>query len=132
MFTHEPSCAMLISDWSSDVCSSDLLMCDVAPWLIVFVVVGLPGLLVAALFALTVREPPRRYAPSESEQPPSFAEVRDSVRRHARVFLPMFGGSAFLAFGRYAFIVLVPAYFMLLPGLRPAHAGLSFGLGFCH
>src|SRR3546814_1976606 len=123
MFTHEPSCAMLISDWSSDVCSSDLLMCDVAPWLIVFVVVGLPGLLVAALFALTVREPPRRYAPSESEQPPSFAEVRDYVRRNARVFLPMFGGYAFLAVGGYAFSVWGPAYFMRLHGLSPAEIG---------
>src|SRR3546814_15676937 len=104
------------------------LMCDVAPWQIVFVVVGLPGLLVAALFALTVREPPRRYAPSESEQPPSFAEVRDYVRRNARVFLPMFGGYAFLAVGGYAFSVWGPSSFMRLHGLSPAAVGLLFGV----
>src|SRR3546814_10206416 len=95
----------LVVQWAMDTRPCLPLMCDVAPWQIVFVVVGLPGLLVAALFALTVREPPRRYAPSESEQPPSFAAVRDYVRRNARVFLPMFGGYAFLAVGGYAFSV---------------------------
>lgn len=106
------------------------LMCGAAPWQVVFVVVGLPGLLVAALFALTVREPPRRYSATESELPPTFADIWQHLRGNARVFLPMFGGYAFLAVSGYAFSVWGPAYFMRLHGLSPAAVGLLFGIGY--
>ncbi len=101
-----------------------------APWQMVFVLVGLPGLLVALLIALTVREPARRLTAAEDEQPPSWAEAAAHVGRHARAILPMFAGFSFIAVNGYAFQVWGPAYFMRLHGLSPADVGLLFGLGY--
>lgn len=106
------------------------LMCDAAPWQVVFVVVGLPGLLVAALFALTVREPARRYAASESAVPPTYREIWGHVRGNGSVFALMFGGYALLGVSGYAFAVWGPAYFMRLHALSAAEVGLLFGIGY--
>src|SRR3546814_15118968 len=70
----------LVVQWAMDTRPCLPLLCDVAPWQIVFVVVALPGLPVAAPFALTVREPPHRYDPRECKPPPTMAEVQCSVR----------------------------------------------------
>lgn len=120
----------LVVQWAMDTRPCLPLMCGAEPWQIVFVVIGLPGVLVALLFALTVREPPRRYAPSEAEHPPTYGEIWQHLRRNARVFLPMFTGYAFLAVSGYAFSVWGPAYFMRLHGLSPAAVGLLFGIGY--
>lgn len=120
----------LVVQWAMETRPCLPLMCEAAPWQVVFVVVGLPGLLVAALFALTVREPARRYAPNESRQAPTYAEIRGHLRRNARVFLPMFAGYALIGVSGYAFSVWGPAYFMRLHGMSPAEVGLLFGVGY--
>ena len=120
----------MVVQWAIDSRPCLPLMCDAAPWQIVFVVVGLPGLLVAALFALTVREPERRYAPHETPEAPGYGEVWRHLCDNAAVFAPMFAGYAFLAVSGYAFSVWGPAYFMRLHGLGPADVGLLFGAGY--
>lgn len=120
----------LVVQWAMDTRPCLPLMCDAAPWQVVFVIVGLPGLLVAALFALTVREPARRYSPGDAQQVPTYAEIGQYLRTNARVFLPMFSGYALLGVSGYAFSVWGPAYFMRLHGLSPAQVGLLFGIGY--
>src|SRR5690606_23745364 len=57
-------------DWVYATGATLPLMPDAAPWQIVFVVIGLPGLLVALLIALTVREPERQLAGGETQDIP--------------------------------------------------------------
>lgn len=120
----------MVVQWAMDTRPCLPLMCGASPWQIVFVVIGLPGVLVALLFALTVREPSRRFAPSESESPPTYSEIWKYLRCNARVFLPMFSGYALIGVSGYAFSVWGPAYFMRLHELSPASVGLLFGIGY--
>src|SRR3546814_20681707 len=75
----------LVVQWAMDTRPCLPLMCDVAPWQIVFVAVGLPGSRVVALFALTVRDPPPPYPPHAHPQPPAFATAPDPLSRHPPV-----------------------------------------------
>jgi MFS family permease len=101
-----------------------------AAWQTAFVVIGLPGLLVALLIALTVREPARMRATEEAGEAPGFADVGRFIAAHWRVFLPVFAGFSCVAINGYAFTVWGPAYFMRLHGLTPGSVGLLFGIGY--
>ncbi len=101
-----------------------------APWQMVFVLVGLPGLLVALLIAATVREPARRLTAAEGDEPPRMADAVAHVVRHAGAFAPIFAGFSFIAVNGYAFTVWGPAYFMRLHGLSAGEVGLLFGFGY--
>lgn len=101
-----------------------------AAWQTAFVVIGLPGLLVALLIALTVREPARMGATDEGADAPGFADVGRYVAAHWRVFVPVFAGFSCIAINGYAFTVWGPAYFMRLHGLTPGSVGLLFGIGY--
>ncbi|WP_425229978.1 MFS transporter [Sphingomonas sp.] len=61
----------------------------VRPWQQVFVIVGMPGLLIA-LLVLGLREPPRRGLAGEVA--PSFADVLAHVRRHLSAYGPLILG----------------------------------------
>lgn len=56
-------------------------------WRHVFVIAGVPGLIVAGLAWLTVREAPHRSGPAAAEAPPALA----SLFRHRNVVLSMLG-----------------------------------------
>jgi MFS family permease len=103
---------------------------QVPAWQVVFIAVGLPGLLVAALVALTVREPMRKIAVGEAAGPPRLAEVAGYVGTHWRVVAPMFLGFSSFGVSGYAFMVWGPTYFMRLHHLTPTEVGLLFGLGY--
>lgn len=99
-------------------------------WQVVFVMIGLPGLLVALLIALTVREPARTQSSGEAATAPGFGDAVQYVAKHWRVFLPVFAGFSCIAINGYAFTVWGPAYFMRLHGLTPGSVGLLFGIGY--
>jgi MFS family permease len=101
-----------------------------AAWQTAFVIVGLPGLVVALLIALTVREPARMRTSGEAADAPGFGDVWRYVAAHWRVFLPVFAGFSCVAINGYAFTVWGPAYFMRLHGLTPGSVGLLFGIGY--
>lgn len=98
-----------------------------APWQVLFIGLGLPGLLVAALVAGTLRDPPRRAA---GALPPSVAEVRAYLGEHRVLIALMFLGFSGFAISNYAFTVWGPTYFMRVHGLRVSEVGLLMGLGF--
>lgn len=114
-------------------------------WRVAFVMVGLPGLLLALAFKLLVREPPRGHAdlaeaPAAAEAParaaPPFSlahelsELRAVVRR-------LFGnwsianmvlGVTIASFGSYGSGAFVPPYFVREFGLGLAQVGLIVGV----
>lgn len=106
-------------------------MADAAAWQVVFVLVGLPGLVVAALIALTVREPARTLtAGDDPGAPPRFGDAARHVAQHWRLFVPLFAGFSCIAINGYAFAVWGPAYFMRVHGFGAADVGLLFGIGY--
>ncbi|MEO8115099.1 MAG: MFS transporter [Phenylobacterium sp.] len=103
----------------------------IAAWKIPFLIVGPPGLLMALLVLLTVREPARRLeGEAVASTAPPIREVAAYLATHWRVFAPVFAGFSGIVITGYAFNVWGPAYFMRVHGLQPAQVGLLYGLGF--
>jgi MFS family permease len=97
----------------------------VRPWQAVFFVVGLPGLLVALLFA-TVREPARR---GESEAPAMpIADVVTYLRRHAPTFTTHHLGAALIALCNYGMGSWLPTFFVRTHGWTISEAGYLLGV----
>jgi MFS family permease len=98
------------------------------PWQLVFMLVGLPGLLVAALFA-TVPEPARRgRVPGITAKSIPVRDVIRFLSDNRRTYGPMFLGLALnvvLHFGNQAW---VPTFFTRTYGWSAAQAGLVQGL----
>ena len=102
---------------------------DVEPWQFVFLAVGFPGILVALLVYLTVREPERQTSTVDPNAP-TLGEVWLYLRTHKKMFLLTFGGFSGFAIGGYAFQFWGPAFFMRMHGFSASEAGLLFGIGF--
>lgn len=101
---------------------------DIEGWRLVFVITGLPGLLVAGLLFFTVREPAR--GGMSSGPPPASANLREVLaylRAHAGLYSLLIGG--FMAFGFYLYGVLgwYPTFLMRTYGLAPADVSWSYG-----
>jgi MFS family permease len=99
-------------------------------WQIVFVAVGLPGLLVALLL-LTVREPLRRGPTQSGKQtaaPATIAETLAYVRDNAATFTCLNLAIAFLTLNSYASSGWIPSLFMRRYGWSPGNTGLVYGL----
>jgi MFS family permease len=92
---------------------------------------GLPGIALAVLVRLTLREPPRGGALGEAAPPPLLATLRSFAARPALRQLPL-GGAAHGA-GAFAAALWLPAYFMRTFEMSSAAAGawlaLAYGLG---
>jgi len=103
----------------------------IEPWKLSFIAAGLPGIFLALLIRLTVREP-KRHATSSAidSHAPSLAEVFAYLKQHRLVFILMFAGFSGFAMNGYAFNVWGPAFFMRLHGFTPGEVGLLFGIGF--
>jgi len=97
-------------------------------WRMVFIVVGLPGILLAAVVQFTVKEPPRGYSEakltSESEklQAPSFWSVVRFVR-HNPILRNIMMGGALMAFSGYASVIWVPTYLQRVHGMGVGETG---------
>src|SRR3546814_13724908 len=69
---------MRISDWSSDVCSSDLWAAQYYGWRAAFILVGLPGFLLALATKFLLREP--RLQAGFAVTPEKTEPVRQGIR----------------------------------------------------
>jgi MFS family permease len=80
-------------------------------WQVIFIIVGLPGLLVSLLVALTLKDPARRVIPNQIQGEPMrrrwwgpFVALQDYgiaisyMRLHWRVFAPLFGALIIVSF----------------------------------
>jgi MFS family permease len=98
-------------------------------WRIAFVVVGLPGVLVALIVLWTIREPPRGYSdPPDLEPRPhphwgeAFAELRTKPS-----FWWMAFGAALVAFVGYGLVSFQAPFLQRAHGLNVREAAMQFG-----
>ena len=117
-------------DWAYAVDAQLPFLPDSAPWQVVFVLIGLPGLLVALLILLTVREPARTLTRGESAAAPGIPDALGFIGRHARAFGPLFAGYSFIAIIGYSFMVWGPVHFMRIHAFSAGDVGLLLGIGY--
>jgi MFS family permease len=110
------------------------LIGTVKPWQLTFMIVGIPGVLVALLLT-TVKEPPRRgrldSASSGEHEPIPVRAVGRFLHENRRTYFPMFLGLAFnsvLSFGNQSW---VPTFFVRTFGWSAAEAGIINGIIIC-
>lgn len=100
-------------------------------WRMAFVVVGLPGLLIAAVARLTIREPTRgageRHAMAASQQVPPVGEV-GRLLWSLRSFRHLSFATALCAFGGYSFANWAPTFLRRVHGLSSGEIGTKYGL----
>lgn len=99
-------------------------------WRTAFFVVGLPGLLLAAVFKLTVKEPIRGMSePAKTvgqSQPPLLATIRTLLTNKTILHIAM--GGALTSFVGYGLGQWLPAFFIRLHGMGLAETATYYGL----
>ena len=95
-----------------------------APWQMVFVLVGAPGLLIAPL-VLLIAEPRRGLAPGGSFA--GLAAVRDQLRRNGSVYAAHFIGMAAVNTYGYALVTWAPSMFRRSFGWSMEQTGTVLG-----
>ena len=101
-------------------------------WQLIFVVVGLPGLLVSLLVLATVREPARRGTPAVAcgsglASPVALTEVWAYLKENRATFACLNVGVACLTVSSYGMSGWVPTFFVRKYGWAPGQVGLVFG-----
>jgi MFS family permease len=96
-------------------------------WQLVFIAVGLPGVLVALLLWTTVPEPARRGTRAGDAEKVPLREVIAYLAAHWRVFAPMFVGLAIgaLAIGARQWL---PEFYRRTYGWEPSYVGIVTGI----
>ena len=101
------------------------------PWQVTFFIVGLPGLLVALLILLTVRDPQRRGVRRDAAgqaQKPSVGETFRFLGRHRGTFFCHYLGFSFYAMILFCLLGWTPAFYMRKYGLSPVDVGYMLGV----
>jgi len=99
------------------------LLGAMAPWRLTFVWVGLPGLLVAALIALTVREPRRQGGKAEA----AGGEFIAFLKAHPAALGAHFAGMSLVALVMYGAMAWIPQFLHRTYGMPVPEAGVWFG-----
>ena len=100
----------------------------VRPWQAAFLIIGLPGLLLA-LLVRTIREPARGATSAGAPATHvSSGEVLAYVRRHRGAFLSHNLGFAMISMVNYGWAFWVPTFLIRVHGWTPQHAGFIYGL----
>jgi MFS family permease len=99
----------------------------VKPWQMTFMVVGLPGILIALLM-LTVTEPARRGKLAGHNDGIPVRQVAGYVKTNRRLFIALFAGFALMAVPLTTFITWVPAYMNRVHDYSRAETGFVLGL----
>lgn len=107
------------------------LVGDVHAWQLTFFVIGLPGLLLAALFFLTVRDPERRGLARDASgavRKVAMREVFTFLRGHAKTVLHHHAGFALSAVVLLGLMAWAPAFYLRTFGMTPTQAGYALGV----
>lgn len=102
------------------------LLGSLKPWQMAFMMVGAPGLLVAALM-LTVKEPVRKEQHGK-EAMVKFRQTVQYLRQHWVVYSTLMIGAALSALASYGTFSWVPALFERRYAWDSARIGVSFGI----
>lgn len=106
------------------------LIGEMYPWQVTFFIVGLPGVLVALLIVLTVKNPPRGNLKVDAEGnvlKPSLKNTLAFLNQHRQTFICMYGGYSFAALSLFSMMSWAPAFLMRKYGLSPADTGYILG-----
>ena len=98
---------------------------DLGPWRLVFLLVGAPGLILAMLLAVTVREPERHG--ESAPEPIAWRETLDFLRRSWRSYFFLFVGVALSQFTCHALIAWYPTVLIRQYGMTAQDTGWLFG-----
>ena len=109
--------------------SSGPLLAEAYGWRSAFIIMGLPGIALALILYMTVREPARQQSGADpAAQPPFLATLKRLWRRPSYRLLLL--GGALGSFSGYAFGLWGPTYFTRVLGMPLAQANMAFGLAF--
>jgi MFS family permease len=101
---------------------------EIFPWQAVFFVIGLPGLIVAALM-MTVKEPPRRdRVPGQSAEAIPFREVMAYMRARWRTYGSHFLGLSVMTIIGNAYVFWLPSVFIRTHGWTVGEVSFWYGL----
>jgi predicted MFS family arabinose efflux permease len=107
---------------------------DLVGWRLTFAIVGLPGILLAALLRMTLREPPRGFVDAGKDPGPTpslAATIRFFLSHAVLRQLPLAG--AIHGIGAFAAALWLPAYFMRTFDVSSTTAGwwmtIAYGCG---
>ena len=95
-------------------------------WQLVFIMLGIPGIVIAGLFLITVREPPRRGTTRPKGYP--LREVVGFVVANRAYHLPFLTAALLATFQVYGLIAWTPAFFERTYGWGPATIGPLLGV----
>lgn len=101
---------------------------EMKPWQATFLAVGLPGLIPALLFFLTVAEPKRLDLGAATKGRATWAETVAFLKLNRVTFFCQFVGVALLLMGVYGFVNWLPSYFLRVHGWSPAQFSIQYGL----
>ncbi|MEM7413292.1 MAG: MFS transporter [Myxococcota bacterium] len=99
-------------------------------WRTAFFVVGLPGVLLAVVVRLTLREPPRGGVAAPSAPPAAMPSLRSVIERMASLasFRHMSFAAALHAFYGYGIGLFLPVYFIRVHGFSEGELGTYLAL----
>ncbi|GJH10880.1 MFS transporter [Caballeronia novacaledonica] len=107
------------------------LIGELRAWQLTFFIVGLPGLLVAFVFMLTVRDPARKGLAQDGAGNVKRVAMGDALRfiaSHRKTFFCHYLGFSFYAMGLYCLMGWTPAFYMRRFGLTPVETGYMLGI----
>ncbi|MBW2369169.1 MAG: MFS transporter [Deltaproteobacteria bacterium] len=120
----------VVLDWAESLGDISIpIIGNLYSWQVVFFVVGLPGLLLATLIGLTVREPLRRYQGSDKTGDAiPLSEAFIFLNTNRKAFAAIFGGVAITCMAGFGAAAWMPTFFIRYHGWKAGEVGLVFGL----
>ena len=103
---------------------------EIKTWQLTFMIVGLPGVLLALLMILTVREPERKGLKMDANGVAVKASFKNSmgfIKTHRKTFFCHFIGFSFYTMMLYSLLGWAPAYYMRDFGLDASQTGYILG-----
>ena len=99
---------------------------DAFDWRTAFFVVGLPGLLIAAIFKMTVKEPPRGYTDPVGTKPRERVELHEAIRELTTkpAFWLMTAGATIAAFCGYGISSFQSIFLVRAHGITTGEAAI--------
>ncbi len=105
------------------------IMGDIFPWQMLFIYIGLPGILIALLM-LTIKEPARKdmIKKENVEKDLSLEEALAVIWAQRKVYFNISLGASFTAFVSYGSSGWIPTYFQRTFGWSMREVGFKYGL----
>ena len=103
---------------------------EIKTWQLTFMIVGLPGVLLALLMILTVREPERKGLKMDANGVAVKASFKNSmgfIKTHKKTFFCHFIGFSFYTMMLYSLLGWAPAYYMRHFALDASQTGYILG-----